>query len=148
MDMERTIGELKAALDELESGEGLGSFVEGHGFQSRFFAFSWESDGLAIEFHLPYERVLSAEEDQKLDAARLGAAIRMAILILTIAAEGKLLGDGETQISVEADADGARYSVFGPDGEVIDSGEDWGPLVARLDATLPDAGDGMQIFWP
>ena len=27
------------------------------------------------------------------------------------------------------------------------AGDDWDPLVARLDAALPD-GDGIQIFWP
>ena len=36
---EETINELKAALAELESDEGLEMFVEGHGLQSRYFAF-------------------------------------------------------------------------------------------------------------
>ena len=40
-----------------------------------------------------------------------------------------------------------RYAVSGPDGGVIDEAEDWDPLVARLDAALPD-GDDVQIFWP
>ena len=35
---EETIDELKAALAELESDEGLEMFVEGHGLQSRYFA--------------------------------------------------------------------------------------------------------------
>jgi hypothetical protein len=39
MDNEETIEELRAALAELESGEGLLRFVEGHGLQSRVFAF-------------------------------------------------------------------------------------------------------------
>ena len=59
-----------AALAELESGEGLARFVEGHGLQSRFFSFAWESEGLTIDFNLPCERVLADEEDQALDAAR------------------------------------------------------------------------------
>ena len=147
MDNEETIEELRAALAELESGEGLSRFVEGHGLQSRVFAFSWESEGLAIDFELPCERVLSDEEDQALDAARVGAALRMAILLLTVAAEGKLLSEGETRISVEADEDGARYSIFGPDDGTVDGGDDWDPLVARLDAALPDAGD-VQVIWP
>ena len=147
MDNEETIGELRAALAELESGEGLSRFVEGHGLQSRVFAFSWEAEGLAIDFELPCERVLSDEEDQALDAARIGAALRMAILLLTVAAEGKLLAEGEARISVSADEDGARYAIVGPDGEEIDAGEDWDPLVARLDAALPD-GDDVQIIWP
>ena len=41
---EEAINELKAALVELESDEGLEMFVEGHGLQSRYFAFSWQSD--------------------------------------------------------------------------------------------------------
>ena len=147
MDEKETIEELRAALAELDSGEGLGRFVEGHGLQSRFFAFTWESEGLAIEFRLPYARVLSDEDDQSLDAARVGAAIRMAILLLAVSAEGKLLAEGETRISVEADEDGARYSIFGPDGETIDAGDEWDPLVARLDAALPDA-DAVQVIWP
>ena len=147
MDNEETIEELRAALAELESGEGLSRFVEGHGLQSRVFAFSWESEGLAIDFELPCERVLSDEEDQALDAARVGAALRMAILLLSVAADGKLLAEGEARISVSADEDGARYAIVGPDGEEIDAGEDWDPLVARLDAALPD-GDDVQIIWP
>jgi hypothetical protein len=147
MDNEETIGELRAALAELESGEGLSRFVEGHGLQSRVFAFSWESEGLSIDFELPCERVLSDEEDQALDAARVGAALRMAILLLSVAADGKLLAEGEARISVSADEDGARYAIVGPDGEEIDAGEDWDPLVARLDAALPD-GDDVQIIWP
>ena len=147
MDNEETIEELRAALAELESGEGLLRFVEGHGLQSRVFAFSWESEELSIDFELPCERVLSDEEDQALDAARVGAALRMAILLLSVAAEGKLLAEGEARISVSADEDGARYAIVGPDGEEIDAGEDWDPLVARLDAALPD-GDDVQIIWP
>ena len=147
MDEKGTIEELRAALAELESGEGLGRFVEGHGLQSRFFAFSWESEGLAIEFRLPYARVLAEEDDQNQDAARVGAAIRMAVLLLAVAAEGKLLSEGEARISVEADEDGARYSIAGPDDETIDSGDDWDPLVARLDAALP-GGDDVQVIWP
>lgn len=147
MDEKGTIEELRAALAELESGEGLGRFVEGHGLQSRFFAFSWESEGLSIEFRLPYARVLAEEDDRNQDAARVGAAIRMAILLLAVAAEGKLLAEGEARISVEADEDGARYSISGPDGETIDAGDDWDPLVARLDAALP-GGDDVQVIWP
>ena len=147
MSNEETVKELRAALAEHESGEGLARFVEGHGLQSRFFAFSWESEGLSIEFHLPYARVLSDEADQSLDAARVGAAIRMAILLLAVDAEGKLLAEGETRISVEADEDGTRYSISGPDDGTVDAGDDWDPLVARLDAALPD-DDAVQVFWP
>ena len=147
METEETIEELRTALAELESGEGLSQFVEGHGLQSRVFAFSWETEKLTIDFRLPCERVLSDEDDQKLDAARIGAALRMAILLLTVSAEGKLLSDGEAALAVAADEDGARYFISGPDGEAVDAGEEWGPLVARLDAALSDCGD-IQVIWP
>ncbi len=147
MDVRETIEELRAALTELESGEGLSRFVEGHGLQSRVFVFSWESEELSIDFELPCERVLSDEEERALDALRVGSALRLAILLLSAAAEGRLLAEGEAGLSVAADEDGVRYVVSGPDGGVIDEAEDWDPLVARLDAALPD-GDDVQIFWP
>jgi len=147
MDNRETIEELRAALAELESGEGLSRFVEGHGLQSRVFVFSWESEELSIDFVLPCERVLSDEEERALDALRVGSALRLAILLLSAAAEGRLLAEGEAGLSVAADEDGVRYAVSGPDGGVIDEAEDWDPLVARLDAALPD-GDDVQIFWP
>ena len=147
MDVRETINELRAALAELESGEGLSRFVEGHGLQSRVFVFSWESEELSIDFVLPCERVLSDEEERALDALRVGSALRLAILLLSAAAEGRLLAEGEAGLSVAADEDGVRHAVSGPDGGVIDEAEDWDPLVARLDAALPD-GDDVQIFWP
>ena len=145
---EETINELKAALAELESDDGLEMFVEGHGLQSRSFAFSWQSDGLEIEYNLPYARVLSEEEEQKLVAARIGAAFRLAILLLATSSSGALLHDGETTLFVTADEAGASYSIVGTDDEVIDSGEDWEPLIARLEADFPNVGDNVQIIWP
>ena len=145
---EETINELKAALAELESDEGLEMFVEGHGLQSRYFAFSWQSDELEIKYNLPYARVLSDEDVQKLDAARIGAAIRLAILLLATSSGGALLHDGEASLSVTADETGASYSIVGPDGEEIDSSEDWGPLIARLETDLPAAADDIQVIWP
>ena len=147
MDNQEAIEELRAALAELESGEGLSRFVEGHGLQSRVFVFSWESEELSIDFELPCERVLSDEEERALDAVRVGSALRLAILLLEAAAEGRLLAEGEAGLSVAADEDGVRYAVSGPEGDVIDEAEDWDPLVARLDASLPD-GEDVQIFWP
>ena len=145
---EETINELKAALAELESDDGLEMFVEGHGLQSRYFAFSWQSDELEIDYNLPYARVLSDEDAQKLDAARIGAAIRLAILLLASSSSGVLLHDGETTLSVTADETGASYSFVDSDGEVSDSGEEWGPLIARLETDLPAAADDVQIIWP
>ena len=77
------IDELRAACAELESGEGLTRLVGGHGIQSRLFAFEWDEPALGIKFHLPYDRLLSSEESQKSDNEEIGAAIRMAILLLT-----------------------------------------------------------------
>ena len=145
---EETIDELKAALAELESDEGLEMFVEGHGLQSRYFAFSWQSAGLEIEYNLPYARVLSDEDAQKLDASRIGAAIRLAILLLATSSSGALLHDGEASLSVTADDTGASYSIVGSDGEVVDSSDEWEPLIARLEADLPNVGDNVQIIWP
>ena len=145
---EETINELKAALAELESDEGLEMFVEGHGLQSRYFAFSWQSEGLEIEYNLPYARVLSDEDAQKLDASRIGAAIRLAILLLATSSSGALLHDGESSLSVTADDTGASYSIVGSDGEVVDSSDEWEPLIARLEADLPNVGDNVQIIWP
>ena len=145
---EEAINELKAALAELESEEGLEMFVEGHGLQSRYFAFSWQSDELGIDYNLPYARVLSDEDAQKLDAARIGAAIRLAILLLASSSSGALLHDGEASLSVTADETGASYSFVNPAGEVVDSAEEWEPLIARLGTDLPSAADDFQIIWP
>ena len=139
---------LRAALAELESGNALSDFVEGHGLQSRYFAFSWRSDWLSIEYRLPYARILSGEDAVNYDNARIGAAIRMAILLLSSASGDALLHDGEARLSVEASDSGVRYAISGPDGEEIDSAYDWQPLIARLENDLPSAGDSLQIIWP
>ena len=145
---EEAINELKAALAELESDEGLEMFVEGHGLQSRYFAFSWQSEELEIEYNLPYARVLSDEDAQKLDASRIGAAIRLAILLLATSSSGALLHDGEASLSVTAEDTGASYSIAGSNGEVVDSSDEWEPLIARLEADFPNVGDNVQIIWP
>ena len=146
------IDKAKSVLETVVSGietDGLPArFVQGHGLQSRYFAFSWQSEGLEIEYNLPYARVLSDEDAQKLDASRIGAAIRLAILLLATSSSGALLHDGEASLSVTADDTGASYSIVGSDGEVVDSGDEWEPLVARLAADLPNVGDNVQIIWP
>ena len=143
------IDELKAALAELESEDGLERFVEGHGLQSRFFAFSWSEERLELDFRLPYARVLEDEESQNADAAMVGAAIRLAILLLAVSGEGRLLNEGETRLSVTADEDGLRYGTQDADGVAIDTGDNWDSLVARLAAALPDdATASLQIIWP
>ena len=144
---ERAIDELKAAVAELESPDGLEQFVEGHGLQSRYFAFEWNSPKLEIDFRLPVARVLSDEAAQQLDNARIGAACRLAILLLA-ADEGILLADGETRLSVSADEEGEHYAFYGRDGEEVDAGDDWSSLVARLESSFPDSSNAMQIIWP
>ena len=139
---------LCSALGELESGNALSDFVEGHGLQSWYFVFSWRSDWLSISFRLPYARVLSGEEEVSFDNARIGAAIRMAMLLLSATSAEAILHDGEAELSVEAGEFGVRYAVSGSDGEEIDSAEDWQPLVARLENDLSAAGDGLHIIWP
>ena len=165
---------LRSALAELESGEELSGFVEGHGLQSRYFAFSWRSDWLSISYRLPYARVLSGEDAMNLDNARIGAAIRrlpyarvlsgedamnldnarigaairMAILLLASDSGESFLHDGEAALSVEAGEFGVRYAITGADGEEIDSADDWQPLIARLENDLPSAGESLHIIWP
>ena len=43
MERERieAVAGLETALEEIKSGEGLSTFVEGHGLQSRRFRFGW-----------------------------------------------------------------------------------------------------------
>ena len=65
------VDELRAALAELESGEGLMRLVGGHGIQSRVFEFAWDEPTLEISFRIPYGRVLSDEATQKEDVKAL-----------------------------------------------------------------------------
>ena len=137
------IAALKVALEELDTEEGLTSFVEGHGMQSLFFVWRWNDERRRIDFHLPYARVLETKEEQKEDDSEIAAAIKMAILLLS-------LGDAvEERIEVDCDEDGTRYSVRTTDGELADSGDDWRVLVNRIEATLPaDVDSNIVIIWP
>ena len=143
-----TLEELRVAIAELESEDGLSRFVEGHGLQSRRFEFAWSDGTLSLEFRLPYARVLADEEDQAEDAANVGGALRLAILLIAADAEGRLLADGEASLSVSADASGLRYAFADKDGETLDSGNDWSPLMARLAAAFPGENGGVEIIWP
>ena len=138
------VEELRAALAELESGEGLTRLVGGHGIQSRVFEFAWDESALEISFHIPYGRILSDEATQKEDDEEIGAAIRMAILLLTTA--GRL--ESVSRIEVSCDDHGTAYAVYGAEGELEDSGADWGPLVKRFEAELGDAAEPLSIIWP
>ena len=137
------IAALKVALEELDTEEGLTSFVEGHGIQSLFFVWRWNDERRRIDFHLPYARVLEIEEEQKEDSAEIAAAIKMALLLLSL---GNTL---EERIEVDCDEDGTRYSVRTTDGELVDSGDDWRTLLNRIETILPsDAETNITIIWP
>ena len=136
--------ELRAAFAEIESGAGLTRLVGGHGIQSRVFEFEWRDPSLEISFRLPYARVLSDEAAQKEDDAEIGAAIRMAILLLTTA--GRM--GSASRIEVSCDDRGTAYAVYAADGELEDSGTDWATLVKRLEAELGDESKPVSVIWP
>ena len=138
------VEELRAAFAELESGEGLTRLVGGHGIQSRVFEFEWSEPALEISFRIPYARVLSDETAQKEDDEEIGAAIRMAILLLSTV--GRL--ESVSRIEVSCDDRGTAYAIYGAEGELEDSGTDWAPLVKRLEAELGDDSEPVSIIWP
>ena len=138
------LAELKAAFAELESGEGLTRLVGGHGIQSRVFEFEWEEPALGIRFRLPYARLLQDEAAQKADDEEIGAAIRMAMLLLATAERM----ESESRIEVSCDDRGTAYAVYSADGELEDSGTDWAPLVKRFETDLGDAVEPLSIIWP
>lgn len=154
---EETIAALNAALAELEGGEGLGApeggegglsrFIGGHGIMSRRFEFAWREPALEIDFRLPYARVLSGGESQQDDDAGIGAAIRMAILLLTVDGRKGEDMDGMS-VSVWADEAGAGYAVRDANNEIVDSGDDWSGLVHRLESALGDGEEGLAVIWP
>ena len=138
------IAELRAALAEIESGAGLARFVGGHGIQSRVFEFEWDEPALEIHIRLPCGRVLSDEESQKDDDAEIGAAIRMAILLLTTVGQP----GGASRLEVACDDRGPTYAVYAADGTLEDSGADWAPLVRRLETVLGGDTDAVSVIWP
>ena len=138
------LAELKAAFDELESGRGLTHLVGGHGIQSRVFEFEWDEPAFGIRFRLPYARVLSDEETQKEDDEEIGAAIRMAMFLLTTAEHR----ESESRIEVSCDERGTAYAVYSADGELEDSGTAWAPLVKRFETEFGAASEPLAIIWP
>ena len=141
---EAAIDELKAAFAEIASGAGLTRLVGGHGIQSRVFEFEWDEPTIGIRFRLPCGRLLSDEASQKEDDAEIGAAIRMAILLLATAGRR----DAESRIEVSCNDGGTAYAVYADDGEIEDSGTDWSPLVRRLETALGDTAEPVFIIWP
>ena len=145
---EDAITELQSALDELSSGSEMTRFVNGHGLQSRYFEFEWNDPALAIDFRLPYDCVLSDDETQKADASEIGAALRIAVLLLDTANRGALFQQGEEFLSVSLDEGGAEYRFFSPAGSVVDSGENLAVLVSRIELSLPSEANSQVLLWP
>jgi len=146
MEARRTeaLEELRAAAAELESGKELTHLVGGHGIQSRVFEFEWNEATLEISFRLPYARVLQSEASQKECNDEIGAAIRMAILLLTTAERM----ESSSRLEVSCNERGTAYAVYSADGELEDSGTDWAPLVKQLAAELGDIPESLCIIWP
>ena len=142
------LARLEEALEEIKSGEGLSTFVEGHGLQSRRFRFEWLEPLLQISFDLPTGRVLSPEEDQKADDEEVGAAIRLALVLFQAVQDGKTEGFEDGMLSVLCDDNGAHYALYAPDGSVKDEGDGWGGLVSRLEAIYRDLAEELIIFMP
>ena len=144
------INGLHAAIAALDVGEEPVEFIGGHGLQSRRFRFAWRDEALAIDIDLPWGRVLSGEEAQAADAAEVGAACRMALLLLVAHEAGTLLHEGEARLSASCDERGTRYAVFDAEGETLDEGDDWAVLTARLEAAFPGGGDEaeLSVIWP
>ena len=138
------VEELRAAFAELESGEGLTRLVGGHGIQSRVFEFEWSEPALEISFRIPYARVLSDEASQKEDDEEIGAAIRMAILLLSTA--GRM--ESVSRLEVSCDDRGTAYAIYSANGELEDSGADWAPLVKRLEVEFGDDSEFLSVIWP
>ena len=139
---------LEEALEEIKSGEGLSTFVEGHGLQSCRFRFEWIEPSLQISYDLPTGRVLSPEEDQKADDEEIGAAIRLALILLQAVQDGKTEVFEDGMLSVSCDDDGAHYAIYAPDGSVKDEGDGWGGLVSRLEVVYRDSAEDLIIFMP
>lgn len=144
---EEAIAELQAALGELERGEGLSRCLGGHGLMSRLFEFKWSEPSLEIDFVLPYARILGDEESQKEDDAEVGAAIRMAMLLLTVEGQKDSSLEG-SKLDVWANENGVGYSLYDAEGNTTETGDDWSGIVNRLEAALPEGRESLSIIWP
>ncbi len=137
------IAELTETLEELRSDEGLTTFVEGHGVMSRRFVWRWNDDRRTVDIDLPYARALKSPEGQSADDDEIESAVKMAILILS-------LGDAiDGRISITCDEGGVEYGVWSADGTLEAEGDDFRPLVRRIEEMLPsDADSGLSVIWP
>ncbi len=139
------LGELQVALEELESGEGLARFVGGHGIQSRTFEFSWSDPAREMDFRLPYMRVLGGEEQMESDNATIGAAIRVAMMLLMAEPESERIA----RVKVVCDDRSTVYQIFSSDGSLVDSGVGLDSLLSLVDTfQTPDNLESMTIIMP
>ena len=147
---DEAVNQLMTAIMELESGDELTVLTGGHGLQSRTFEFFWTTPTLEISYTMPYACVLDGDETRQEDDAAIGAACRLAILLIEADAAGSLLAEGETAMSVSFDRlDGAHYQTTDTNEEIVDSGDDWTGLVARFERASQSNGlDAMSIIWP
>lgn len=143
-----TLALLRQALDSLEAGGDPDPYTAGHGLQSRRLRFAWDEPALAIDLDLPVCCVLADEEIQAEDAAEAAAALRMAMLLLAAAEEGRLAVEGEARLAVTHDGETASWISWAPDGERLAGEDDWTALATRLDATFPASPDAPAVIWP
>ena len=142
-DREAALAELAAALASLEGGGPPAPFLGGHGIQSRLFEFAWSDPALEIDFRLPWGLALDEEEPRRARDAEVGAAIRLAMLLM----QAPAAEDGG-RTAVAADSRGVSYAVFAPDGSLEDADDDWEPLVRRLETNLADPAPAATVIWP
>ena len=142
-DREAALAELAAALASLEGGGPPAPFLGGHGIQSRLFEFAWSDPALKIDFRLPWGLALDEEEPRRARDAEIGAAIRLALLLL----QAPAAEDGG-RTTVAADSRGVSYAVFAPDGSLEDADDDWEPLVRRLETVLAPSALAATVIWP
>ncbi|MBO7654185.1 MAG: hypothetical protein J6U40_04620 [Kiritimatiellae bacterium] len=145
------IADIEEVIAGMERGEGPGRFCVGHGLQSRRFRFEWRDQAFSLDFDLPCARLLADDETRRADDAEILAACRMGLLLLMADRDGKLFreGEGNLQLSVSCDEDGPHYGLIGAEGGVLDEGDDWAPLVLRLETAF---GIGLSaltdVIWP
>ena len=145
--IDQAIEDLREAAATLEQGGLPERLAAGHGIQSRRFRFEWNDDALELDFDLPCARLLSDEETQREEAAEAAAAARMGTLLLAARQDGTLLRDGEASLSATCDDYGTSYEIRDAAGEPLDSGDDWTPLAARLEAVFA-AAEPTAIIYP
>ena len=148
--IDQTIEELREAAATLEQGGLPERFAAGHGIQSRRFRFEWQDEVLSLDFDLPCARLLSDEETQREEGAEAAAACRMGMLLFAARRDGTLLQEGEATLSATCGDYRPSYEIRDAEGEVLDSGGDWSPLAARLEAANAgaSAAEATAIIWP